>query len=160
MCDPVTVSVIATLASAGTTVYGAQKQKNSIRKSGKFNQEVSAINESLALGSASNSLIKGQQLETISRVNTEQLVANQRTGFASSGIVVGEGSSADIIDQSIALGELDALIIRDNAVRESDSFKREAEAIRLGGELAESRTKSQTKAVGLQAANQLFQLAI
>ena len=64
MCDPVTVSVIATLASAGTTVYGAQKQKNSIRKSGKFNQEVSAINESLALGSASNSLIKVQQQET------------------------------------------------------------------------------------------------
>jgi len=158
MCEPTTIAIAATALSAGTTIYGAKRQQEALKDSGKFNAQINKINENLAHQSANDALVAGQQKESIRRLNTRQLVSDQRTGFAASGVVVGEGTTADVIDSAIALGELDALIIRDNALRESEAFELEAESRALGGGLATARTQSQSSAVGIQAASDLFGL--
>ena len=141
MCEPTTIAIATTALSAGTSLYGAKKQQEALEDSGKFNAKISKINENLALSSADDAIIAGQQKEMVNRINTRQLVSDQRTGFAASGVVVDEGTASDVVDAAIAFGELDALIIRDNAERESESFKLEAESLALGGSLASGRTR-------------------
>lgn len=158
MCDPGTVALTFSVLSAGATVYGAQKQYEAAGKAGVFNSQIAKINEKLALQSADDAIIRGAQKESASRVNTAQLIGSQRAAIAASGIVVGEGTTADIIDQAVALGELDALIIRDNALRESEAFRLEAESARLGGGLSISRAEGRQEAIAFNAASQLFQI--
>lgn len=141
--DPFTILAIlsATSSAAGAVgSYAAAGEEEA------FNSEISKINRSLALQSADDALIKGQQTETLKRVDSAKVIGKQRSGFSASGVVVGEGSAADVIDQSIALGELDALIIRDNALRESNAFELEAESARLQGDLAKSKGSSKKSA--------------
>jgi len=73
--------------------------------------------------------------------------------------VVDEGSAADIIEASIAIGELDSVIIRDNARKRSDAFKLEAEGSRLGSQLSTSRAESQGRAAIIQGTSDLFNFA-
>ncbi len=146
MPDPFTVLTILSAASKGASAIGDYQ---SAGEEEAFNSGIAEINRTLALQSADDAIIKGQQRETMKRIDTAKLAGRQRVGFAASGVVVDEGSADAILDETLALGELDAQIIRNNAEREALAFETQAEGERLKGELAESRGKSKKRASGL-----------
>ena len=144
MPDPVTIMAILSGTSKGFGAVGAYQAAG---QEAAFNSGIAKINRTLALQSADDAIIQGQQKEAIKRVDTAKLVGQQRTGFAASGVVVDSGSAASVVEESIALGELDAQIIRNNAERDAFGFELEAESERLKGKLAKSKGKSLQRAV-------------
>lgn len=154
MPDPVT---IMTILSAGSKVAGAAGAYKSAGEEAAFNSGIARINRKLALQSADDAIIQGQQKESMKRVDTARLVGQQRTGFAASGVVVDSGSAASVVEESIALGELDAQIIRNNAERTAFGFELEAESERLKGGLARSRGKSLQRSAITDLAGDAFE---
>jgi hypothetical protein len=62
---------------------------------------------------------RGQEDESRFRSRIRQLIGSQRAGYAGQNVDVGTGSAADVQADTAYLGELDALQLRANAVREA-----------------------------------------
>jgi hypothetical protein len=76
---------------------------------------------------AVDALRRGQYAEYVQRQKNSALVGRQRALLAGSGVAVGEGVAARIIEDTEAKGELDALMVRNNAAREAWGFETQAQ---------------------------------
>lgn len=70
----------------------------------------------------------------------------QKTGYASQGVVVGDGSSGQVLEQTAKLSEQDALQVKLNAAREAWGFREQAKQTRYQGDLA--KFKGRMDAIG------------
>ena len=70
----------------------------------------------------------------------------QKTGYAAQGVVVGDGSSGQMLDQTSKLSEQDALQIKLNAAREAWGMKEQAKQTRYQGDMA--KFKGRLDAIG------------
>lgn len=70
----------------------------------------------------------------------------QKTGYASQGVVVGDGSSGQVLEQTAKLSEQDALQIKLNAAREAWGMREQAKVTRYQGDLA--KLKGRLDAIG------------
>jgi len=70
----------------------------------------------------------------------------QKTGYAAQGVVVGDGSSGQMLDQTAKLSEQDALQIKLNAAREAWGLKEQAKQTRYAGDMA--KFKGRMDAIG------------
>lgn len=121
----------------------AQQEAQARFKAASFNAETARANEALAREAAGTALEQGRVEELISRIGTKQLIARQTTVLAARGIDVGEGSPVDIVADTAAIGEFEALNIRWNAGQEAKrhlatayNFGRQANLLDLEGEAA------------------------
>jgi hypothetical protein len=70
----------------------------------------------------------------------------QKTGYAAQGVVVGDGSSGQMLEQTAELSEQDALQIKLNAAREAWGMREQAKQTRYRGDLA--KFKGRMDAIG------------
>jgi hypothetical protein len=139
------------VAAAGTAISAAGQVKagNAARRLGDFNAAVAEVQ-------SRDALLRGAEEEGKFRQQVEQLIGTQRAGFAGQMVEVGTGSAADVQADAAYLGELDALTIRSNALRESWGYKVEAENARLGGQNAQAASRWNAGATILGTAGSLL----
>ncbi len=113
MCEPVTIAAIG-VAAVGTAVSVTQQ----IRQAN-YQSRTAQMNAQFAEISAGGALQRGEAKEVQSRLQGGAVMGRQQSSYGASGVVVGEGSSADILADTRLMSEYDAQMIRNNAQREA-----------------------------------------
>jgi hypothetical protein len=123
MCD---VSSKLFVGSAFLSLLGGVPQSTAITRAANFNaaQLESRAQQALQIGNA-EAINRGRE--------TRQQVGAQRAAFGASGVVVGSGSSADVIADTVSFGAEDEAIIRNNASRAAWGFQEQAKQERYQG---------------------------
>lgn len=118
------------IASTVVSSLGAYRQAQAEKSSLKYNAAVARNNaiyqrqfEERNLALAEDARKRGETEEYRQRLRTLNLAAKQRSAFASAGVDVSVGSPLDLLGDTFALGELDALTVRNNAAREAMGFE-------------------------------------
>ena len=126
----------ASSAFGATTQYGA----------GKINQRVAEANARIAEMQAADAEARGDEDARLFGEQVKGLMGSQRAAYAGQGVVVDEGSAAEVVADTARQGELDRLRILNNAAREAWGYRVQAVDMRNQGRLA--RFRGNTQAVG------------
>jgi len=118
---PIGIGVGAAIGFIGGIMSGrAQKKAGEAQKRAAYAQaDLADYNAAVADLQASDALERGRIEEARFRKTVEAVIGAQRAGTAAGNIDVGFGSAVDIQADATLLGELDALTIRSNAMREA-----------------------------------------
>jgi hypothetical protein len=144
-----------TAAAVGIAAVGAMMSAYGMYQQG---QQQAAMNEYQSAVASNNAIIANQQAqiqersaqdaldrgrieEQQHRLKVSQMMGSQRAATAANGILVDSGSASDILGDTAAMGEMDALTIRSNAEREAYSarigaWNSQAKATQLMGDSA------------------------
>lgn len=131
MCDPVTVAVTMAVVSTVSQGYAAKKQ-------GKYQNKVAEYNAKVQDNEAIQVRNKGVEEENIQREKTAKLLSKQRAQLGAANVKLTSGSPLDLQEETVLLGEVDALRIRGNFQREAESLESQADLTRVSGKAAES----------------------
>jgi hypothetical protein len=143
----VTIGVMDVVGAAGTIMgaMGAMQSGNAARAAGDYNAQIAENNKVIAERQASDALARGKIAEDEQRRKTMAIKGAQRAALGASGVALDSGSALDILGDTAAFGELDALTIRSNADREAYgyrvqgmNFEAEAGLARAGGKAAQT----------------------
>jgi len=147
MCEPVTIAVIAAVAgvnaaAAGASAYSTYQQAKSAKAQANYESSVASNNKVIAERAADDSIKRGAVEEDRKRQDIELLKGKQIAGFAGSGTDLSSESVYDVIGETAALGELDALTIRSNYARES--YEKRVMAMNYGAQALLSNYQAQS----------------
>jgi hypothetical protein len=135
MCEPATIAL--TMTTVATVAQGyAAKQK------GKYEKGVADYNARVQENEATRVREKGVEEENIAREKTARLLAKQRAQLGAANVSLETGSPLDIQEETILMGEVDALRIKRNFALEAESLETQAELTRASGEAAEEAGRS------------------
>ena len=118
MCTPMLgmmLQGLGAMAQAQGQRHAAAAKANEYR----YQAQVDDNNRKVALWKAQDAKDRGAKEEASLRIKVAQLKGRQKSALAASGVEIGDGSALDILGDTAALGELDALTIRSNAEREA-----------------------------------------
>lgn len=150
MCSPTAVILVAsTLMSAQSQAQQSEYQQDV----GQYEKGVAEYNARVSENEAQEIRAAGVESENLKRTETAQLLAKQRAQLGASGVQVGSGSAFQLQEDTVTLGEADALRIRSNYEAEAEAKETGAVLTRSQGELAESKgdfakTTSDAKVTG------------
>lgn len=130
---------------------GIHAEGAAIAKSNEFEAGIAERNKKIALNASEDALARGQLEEAQQRVLTRVVIGRQRAKLAASGQVVTEGSAVNLVGDTAGLGELEALIIRSNAQRESQGFKDQAGNFQSQADLLRIRASSALEVADIRA---------
>ena len=108
------IMIASTVAQAGMQAYGQHQAGKAAKRQGQYEARILEFNAGLAESQASDALARGREVESLARTDTKRLIGSQRTALAAQGIEVGSGSAVDVQADAAALGEQDALTIRED----------------------------------------------
>ena len=141
MCTP-QIGLDIGAAAVGVQAVAAKQQIDAQNQAAAYNAQVAQQNVAIqeqnarfAEERAADAERRGAIEEKQHRLRVGKMIGRQRTGFAGSGVVVGEGSPLDVVQDTAAWGELDALTIRHNAAVESYGHRFTAQQARYRGQL-------------------------
>jgi len=137
-------------AAISTFAIGGVSSAMSENAAGKFNQIQAKHNARIADLQAEDAILRGRDDERLFRRQTDVLIGAQRTSLAAQGIEIDSGTALRIQEDTAALGELDALTIRNNARREAWGYQVQAGDQRLRGDIAraEGRNRAMSTLLG------------
>ena len=133
------------IAGAGLGFIGSGISAYGTYRAGQDQQRINEWNANVAELQATDAVLRGNEAETRSRIETRSLLGAQRASLAGQGVQVGDaGSSGDQVQiDAQRIGEEDALTIRNNAAREAWGFKVGASSERMQGDSAMRRGRLQ-----------------
>lgn len=112
---------------------------------GRLQRSVSRFNARMGRMQADDALERGRYVESQYRKDVSKVVGAQRSGYAGQNVDVDSGTAAHIQDETKQIGELDALMIRNNAAKEAMGY-------RMGAELEAGRGAAASRMANAQAA--------
>ena len=143
MCEVTTVLAVGALVlGAAAGVQQAQAQK----AAGQAQEAQAKENAKAANVQAQNAVLTGQIEEDRRRQQTRRMLATQRTAMAANNIDMSSGTALEVLGDTAAIGEQDALTIRANAAREAWGYKGDANNSMNQGRMA--RAAGQNQATG------------
>lgn len=151
MCEPATLLVASMLFTAGAGYVQGKSQEDA----GKYQAAVSKQNAELSDLRASQAATIGSIQEEQHRAKVRQMAGAQRAQYAANGIDLGSGVVQDMLDQTITMGETDALTIRYNAMNEAWGYRTQAVNDRNEGRFAEWSGKQQKRGTFMTTAANL-----
>lgn len=135
MCSP---SLVVGAISLGLAVSGQQKQAQADREAASENAKILKTNQRLANLAADDEIEIGKAEEKSFELQLKQFASNQVAVMGASGVVVGEGSFADIESDTARGGKVDSLTIRSNSLKRATDIRTQATAF---GSLAERQKR-------------------
>ena len=134
MCEPISTSTAVMMGISAATALGgaamqmgAQSQQAAAQRASlDYQRQVAENNARTSELLAEDARERGQQAEEDQRRETARLLGRQRAVLGATGITIDSGSALATLGDTAALGELDALQIRDNAAREAWQFEVQA----------------------------------
>ncbi len=151
MCDvtgTTYVMIASMIMTAAAGVYAADSKK----KEGQYRAEVAQQNAELDDYRAAQAATIGAVQEDQHRAKVRQMVGSQRASLAANGLDLGSGTAADMVDETQAAGEVDALTIRFNAMNEAWGYRTSAVNERNGGKFAKWAGKREATGAYLSTA--------
>jgi hypothetical protein len=115
-------SIASTVAATGMQVMSQAQQAQSQSAMYGYQAAVARNNQQQANAMAVDAEQRGRVEEQRQRTKTASLIGTQQANLAAQGTDL-SGSSADIMGDTAAVGELDALTIRSNAAREAWGYR-------------------------------------
>lgn len=134
MCEPTTIMAAVAVVSAAFTANQQVKQ-------GKFQNATAKYNARVAENEAEETRNAGVEAENIQRRKTAELLSKQRAQLGAGNIDLTSGSALQLQEETVALGEADALRIRSNFSNQASSLDTGAALTTSQGEFAESAGK-------------------
>lgn len=126
MCEPTTLMVLSAMGSV-VGAASAMQQADDARNLANYNAQV---REYQAQDTVSRAAVEEQK----QREQVRQFMGRQRASMGASGVEVSSGSFGDVLQQSAAMGERDALTIRNNAMRAAWGYRTQSAAEQFEGE--------------------------
>lgn len=120
MCSPALIPVA--IGAVSGLMQGQQQAANDKAQAAALTTNAAYLNRA-----ANDARYRGLVDADTQRLQTQQLIGTQRAAMAANGGVVDEGSNALITQDTAQFGELDALIISNNAAREAYGYDVQAE---------------------------------
>ena len=149
------------VATAGQIIAGvaAVQQYQTAAAQAEYQSSVAQNNQIIANQKAEDAVERGKLEERSHRIKIAQLMGQQRAGAASRGVIVDAGSALDIELDTAAIGELEALTIRDNAEREALGFRQQGEQFGAEASFLGSTGKSLSSGAALAGLSSMLTLA-
>lgn len=148
MCiDPVTaaaISLATTVASTGLGIASQARQAAAQQAQAAYQAAVARNDRITAERLARDAEARGRLEEDKARLQTRSLIGKQIAALAAQGTDLA-GSPADLLGDTAAAGEADALAIRRDAQREAWGFR--AKGVALGNEAAAAETRRRNAAL-------------
>jgi len=113
------LQVIGAVVSAVGTLMSGFAQAAAAR----YQAQVAAMNAQIAEQRAQDAIDRAADEEQKQRMRTAQLVGTQMAALGANGVSILSGSPLDTLEDTVALGELDALEIRRNGELEAHDFR-------------------------------------
>ncbi len=130
MCAPA-IPIALTLMS---TAIAAKSQMDA----GAYTAAIAQRNAQQAEILRTDALARGEQQADSERRKVGYKIGAQKVGIAASNVDVSSGMGLDIIGDTALLGEMDVGIIRQNAAREGQGYRNQADNFRLEAKNAKS----------------------
>ena len=141
MCDPVSLAVVSiggALASTGLGIAGQAQQAASQQAMYGYQAQVARNTQIVADRMAVDSEERGHTEESRARLRARSLMGGQTVTLAGQGADL-SGSALDILGDTVATGETDALTIRSNAAREA--WRYQTKAVDLDNEIGLAKSQ-------------------
>lgn len=122
-------------ASTISQSLGSRRQGRGAERAANLEASLLETNAGYAEQQARDATARGAEAEGRHRARTSGLVGSQRASAAAQGLDVSSGDARALTEETAALGELDALTIRNNARREAWGYRVEASGLRQRAEL-------------------------
>lgn len=136
MADPVTLTMIATVASGLVSAAGAVMQGQAAQQQADYQSAVARNNQQIANNYATMEMQKGAADAENQDRKTRAVVGNQLAVEGASGLDVNSGSLVDIRQSSAELGKLDSLTTFNNAEKSAYGDKVKATNFAADAQLA------------------------
>ena len=132
------------VAAAGTamSVVGTIQQSGAAAQAARYQAQVGENTKKIAEWQAKDATERGKIAEDRRRETTALQIGRQRAAMGSQGADVNDGTNVDILSDTAAAGEFDALTIRNNSEREAYGYKVSASNAAAGAELQRMRASS------------------
>ena len=150
------IGLAASLASTAFGVYGSIQQGKAAEQQANYQAQVSRNNAITSQRQAADAIERGKIEEDQHRKKVQQLLGSQRAGISGSGFDLGDDTSLSILGDTAAMGELDALTIRNNAAREAWGFEVQGSNYTAEAGLAKMRGQNAKTASMWQAGGDLL----
>lgn len=116
----VAVGALALSAVAtGMSAYGQVQAGKAAKANAEYQAGIARNNAIAAKYQADDIRKRGDEAADVHRQKVQQMLGRQRAVMSANGGDIGSGSNLDILGDTAASGELDALTIRNNAEREA-----------------------------------------
>lgn len=130
MCDfgisALVVGIVGTVVSTTMGIVSSVQQANAAQAQANYQAEVARNNAKRAQQNADNTRQEGIEEARLQRMKNLQKVGSQQAALAANGIDVSQGTALDIVEDTAAMGELDALTTRYNAETKAQAYEAEA----------------------------------
>lgn len=130
MCDfgitALVTSIVATAVSTTMGVVSSVQQGKAQQAQYNYQAEVARNNAKIAQANADQQRQEGIEEARLQRIKTLQAIGKQQTAMAANGIDISSGTALDIIEDTSAMGELDALTTRYNAETKAIAYEQQA----------------------------------
>jgi hypothetical protein len=137
MCSIAIATLVTTIAATALTVRGQIQQAD-------YTEGVSKYNARVAENQAEKVRSAGVTEENIQRRKTAQLLSKQQAQLGAAGVELGSGSALQLQEDTVTLGEADALRIRSITESKIGALGTQAELLRGQGEAAQSLAATKT----------------
>ena len=124
-----TMLAVGAIAAVTSTVLGtvsSVQQGKQQQAMYNYQAKVAEENAKIANKNAATERQTGIEEARLQRMKTLQTVGSQQAAMAANGMDVTQGTSLDIIEDTAAMGELDALQIQTNYERKAQSYEAQA----------------------------------
>jgi len=118
-----TIGMIGSIASTAMSVMGSIQQGKAAKAQANYQAQVATNNAKIAEWQAQDSEARGKIAENEQRAKVRQFVGGQRAAIGGSGFEFGDDTSLSLLGDAAAMGEYDALVIRNNAAREAWGYR-------------------------------------
>jgi hypothetical protein len=122
MCNPAVI-VAATVGASAISAYGQIQAGQAAKQAGDYNAAIARNNQIIAERAAVDAETRGDIAADEQRRKTARVAGAQRAAFGASGLAIDSAYSTDILGDTAAFGELDALTIKSNAQREAYGYR-------------------------------------
>lgn len=123
---------VGALSSAFSSWMQARSQKHIARANARIGEM-----------QARDAMKRGHEAEAATRQKSRKLIGSQRAALAAQGIRTDFGSALDVQQEAADIGELDALTLKNNALREAFGYRSEALNATMQGALASRASMNQ-----------------
>jgi hypothetical protein len=126
-------------ASTGGAIAGA----DAAMRQGDYQKQIYDENARISQIQSDDALRRSEEMAGRVRANARKVQGSQRAAYAAQGIDVNSGSAIDVQDETMTMGEQDAMTVSNNAWREAWGYRVEAHNATMKGELAKAAAKNE-----------------
>ncbi len=145
------------IAGLALTAAGTMQNVNANNAAAAATEQQAQENAKFAEAQAVNATRAGLIEEDRRRDETRAMLGRQRAALAANNVDMSTGTPLELLGDTAAIGEQDALTIRANAAREAWGYRAQGVNYKNEGAMAKAAAKNQNRATILTAAGSIAQ---